>query len=315
MPIAVSFRRLAAFAFLFSAVRVLSAQPLLVGNAYPFYAGQSGSTSVTTYVQRQLPASAGGDVTSVVFGWSASPCPAAVKIKFFRIFVGGVPQEVATQYAERGPFDVTAPVQSGGFTPPVVQTVTLDPPVTVKAGDVIGITNLTPCGAPTYSGAPAGLGVPSPAPSSEKAPGDVATVSWPLGTADPPVFVFATGTGSTASTLELLGRFQVGLSATDPRTGRQTVGTPVPLGNAAGFFSLPGFTGDATFPEVIVKMVDATGAPSLGGGFWFFHAPLTDVAYTLSVLDTTTGATRTYHNASGSPGQICGGVDTSAFPP
>jgi hypothetical protein len=65
----------------------------------------------------------------------------------------------------------------------------------------------------------------------------------------------------------------------------------------------------------MVKMVDATGAPALGGGFWFFHSPLTDVAYTITVTDTTTGAVRTYHNTSGSPGQLCGEADTSAFPP
>jgi len=91
-------------------------------------------------------------------------------------------------------------------------------------------------------------------------------------------------------------------------------GVPNPLGSSAGFFSLPDFTGDPTFPEVTVKMVDATGSPALGGDFWFFHAPLTDVQYTLTVEDRTTGAVKTYSNGSSSSGQLCGGVDTSAFP-
>jgi hypothetical protein len=110
------------------------------------------------------------------------------------------------------------------------------------------------------------------------------------------------------------GRFSVGLFATDPRTGAISVGVQNTLGDTAGYFSLPDFTGDPTFPEVTVKMVDATGSPALGGDFWFFHAPLTDVQYTLTVTDQTTGTVKTYSNSSGSPGQLCGGVDTSAFP-
>jgi hypothetical protein len=110
------------------------------------------------------------------------------------------------------------------------------------------------------------------------------------------------------------GRFQITLRAIDPRTGRIAVGVPNPLTDWAGFFSLPDFTGQPTFPEVMIKMVNATGTPALGGDFWFFHAPLTDVQYTLTVTDETTGAVRTYTNTSGGPGQLCGGVDTSAFP-
>lgn len=45
----------------------------------------------------------------------------------------------------------------------------------------------------------------------------------------------------------------------------------------------------------------------------FFRSPLTDVTYTLTVRDQFTGATRAYTNGPGSPGQLCGGVDTSAF--
>jgi hypothetical protein len=118
--------------------------------------------------------------------------------------------------------------------------------------------------------------------------------------------------------LRLLGdRFLVTLSAMDPRTGMTADGVPTPLGigGRAGYFSLPAFTSDPTFPEVTVKMVDATGSPAFGGGFWFFHAPLTDVRYTLTVTDQRTGAVRMYSNGSSGPGQICGSADTSAFSP
>jgi hypothetical protein len=100
----------------------------------------------------------------------------------------------------------------------------------------------------------------------------------------------------------------------NPRNGAVTFGVPNPLGDSAGYFSLPDFTGDPTFPEIMVKMVDATGSPALGGDFWFFHSPLTDVQYTLTVTDQATLAVRTYTNTSGSPGQLCGAADTSAFP-
>jgi hypothetical protein len=89
---------------------------------------------------------------------------------------------------------------------------------------------------------------------------------------------------------------------------------PNRLRDGAGYFSLPDFTGDPTFPEVMVKMVDASRVPAFGGDFWFFHAPLTDVQYTLTVKDQKTGAVRTYSNTSGNPGQLCGAADTSAFP-
>ena len=91
MRIPAALSRLVAFAVLLFAVRALPAQPILVGNAYPFYGGQSGGSAVTTYVQRHVPATTAGDLTTVVFGWSASPCPAAVKIKFFHVFSGGSP--------------------------------------------------------------------------------------------------------------------------------------------------------------------------------------------------------------------------------
>ena len=128
----------------------------------------------------------------------------------------------------------------------------------------------------------------------------------------PPVFLTAFG---TTHVLPLLGgRFRITMTATDPRTRATAIGNPNSISNVAGFFSLPDFTGDANLPEVTVKMMDATQTPALGGTFWFFYSPLTDVSYVLTVTDSSSGATRTYSNVPGA-GQLCGGVDTSAFPP
>jgi hypothetical protein len=102
------------------------------------------------------------------------------------------------------------------------------------------------------------------------------------------------------------GHFRVTLSAVK-RNGRTASGVAIQLGDRAGYFSLPDFTGDHDFPEVYVKMVDFS---NVDGSFWFFHTGLTSLEYTLTVTDTDTGAVRTYAKASGS---TCGGADTGAF--
>jgi hypothetical protein len=113
----------------------------------------------------------------------------------------------------------------------------------------------------------------------------------------------------------LLGdRFRVTLSATDPRTGRFAVGQALAQGDRFGYFSLPAFTGDPTFPEVLAKMVDATTAPPpIGGFFWVFHTGLTDLQYSMTVVDTVTGTVKVYQNDRSDPSRLCGGADTAAF--
>ncbi len=292
------------------------AQTVAVGlSPFPMISvGIVNPPEVQTRLELTFPANLDGRLFSASFGWSASPCPAAVKIKFFRSSVSpfrSLPLLPSFDFVtERGPFDVTAPVTNTGIASLAVQTVALSPPVAVKAGDVIAITNLTGCGGPTYldrSGA-----MPLPPGGSFAVPGDI-TSSIPPRTLGELryVYVVAIGTGPVLGLLN--GRFAVSLDATNPRTGATAKGIPTLLSDRSGYFSLPDFTGDATFPEVAVKMVDATGSPALGGNFWFFHSPLTDVAYTLRVRDQFTGATRTYTNGPGTPGQLCGGVDTSAF--
>lgn len=310
--------RLSVFAFLIVSARLVGAQTLSVG-ASGLYGGNEVVSGTQTTLQLVAPVDLPGKATAATFGWSTSPCLGATKIKFFRPTVPS-PALVPVTFAflaERGPFDVTAPLLTPNpqlsIFPPVTQTVALIPPVELLPGDVIAITNVTSCGGPTYIGDLPG-GIPPAPPSSLTLPGDVsatfmAALPLPLGRA---IWVTAT---DPSSVLSLLGnRFRVGMTAIDPRTQKAAIGVPQSLGTSAGYFSLPDFTGDPTFPEVTVKMVDATSSAALGGDFWFFHAPLTDVSYTLTVRDSLTGIVRTYSNSSGSPGQLCGGVDTSAFP-
>jgi hypothetical protein len=114
------------------------------------------------------------------------------------------------------------------------------------------------------------------------------------------------------ATLSLLGgRFRATLSATDPRTGRIAEGQAIPRADGFGYFSLPAFTGNPSFPEVLVKMTDATALP--GGRFWVFHTGLTDVEYNLTVTDQVTGAVRTYRRNAPARSELCGQADTSAF--
>ncbi len=104
----------------------------------------------------------------------------------------------------------------------------------------------------------------------------------------------------------LSGRFSVALEARFPDTGRIVRGTVLASGDGYGLFSLPEVSGDPQFPEVAVKMLDGR---SLTGGFWFFHSGLTSLDYVLTVVDSATGAVRTYD----SPSAFCGAADLHAF--
>jgi hypothetical protein len=307
------FRSILCLAIALACCATAEGQPLQIGHGGFIYGGTLNAFTVQTVIQLQAPANMDGLATRAVFGWSRAAC-GGIKIKFFRpVRVAGQLPDEFDFVTERGPFGTSLqPTQT------VVQTVTLNPPVPVKTGDVIGISstsgfsNISACGAPTLIGDFPG-GVPPEAPSSLALPGDVTSTvfrgSAPLSRA---IYLQATD-----NSMGLLNRFRLTLVATNPRTGVTATGIPSTIDtfNSSGYFSLPDFTGNATFPEVMVKMVDATRSPALGGGFWVFHAPLTDVSYALTVTDTLKGATRTYTNHSGDSGQLCGEADTSAFPP
>jgi photosystem II stability/assembly factor-like uncharacterized protein len=64
---------------------------------------------------------------------------------------------------------------------------------------------------------------------------------------------------------------------------------------------------DPTNLELVVKVLDGR---SVNGKFWVFYGSLTNVEFTLTVIDTLTGAVRTYFN---SEGQLVSVADTGAF--
>ena len=102
----------------------------------------------------------------------------------------------------------------------------------------------------------------------------------------------------------LSSRFKVSVNWIDQHSGELSgTGTTLPLSDGSGSFWF--FRPD--WAELTVKLIDGRGT---NGKFWFFYGALSDLEYTITVTDTTTGTVRTYHN---DPGNICGGADTKAF--
>ncbi len=98
-------------------------------------------------------------------------------------------------------------------------------------------------------------------------------------------------------------RFQVLLSWKD-FSGKAGTGQAVPLSDDTGYFW---FTSPDNV-EVIVKVLDGR---ALNGHFWVFYGGLSNLEYTITVIDTGTGFRKTYTNPAhkfGSQG------DTSAIP-
>lgn len=75
-------------------------------------------------------------------------------------------------------------------------------------------------------------------------------------------------------------------------TGRTGTGTAVPLSEESGLF----WFFSAANLEMLVKVLDGC---SNNGHHWVFAAATTNVEYTLTVLDTATGATAVYSNPLG----------------
>ncbi len=100
------------------------------------------------------------------------------------------------------------------------------------------------------------------------------------------------------------GRFQVEVDWRD-FGGRTGAGRAVPLTNDTGAF----WFFDAANLELVVKVLDGNGT---NGHFWVFYGALSNVEYTLTVTDTTTGAARRYVNSAG---RLASVGDTQAFGP
>jgi hypothetical protein len=60
--------------------------------------------------------------------------------------------------------------------------------------------------------------------------------------------------------------------------------------------------------ELMVKLLDGC---AVNGRHWVFLAALTDVEYTLRIVDGSSGEVRTYHNPAGVVGPVI--TDTDAF--
>ena len=85
--------------------------------------------------------------------------------------------------------------------------------------------------------------------------------------------------------------------------GSTGMGEPVGLAlNTQGFWF---FSPDNI--ELTVKVLDGR---AINGHFWVFYGSMTDVAFTLTVTDTTTNAQKVYTSAQGTNGSLS---DTSAF--
>jgi hypothetical protein len=97
-------------------------------------------------------------------------------------------------------------------------------------------------------------------------------------------------------------RFQV-RATFDTGNGLAGQAHVVPAGDSGllWFFSLSNI-------EAVVKVLDGC---ALGGHFWFFAGGLTDVEVTITVTDTKTGESKTYHNPRGTA--FAPIQDTSAF--
>jgi hypothetical protein len=129
------------------------------------------------------------------------------------------------------------------------------------------------------------------------APGSSAGAEGAAAEAGAPAACVASG-----SDLCLLGnRFQVSVDwATQGTTG---TGAAAALSDETGTFAFF----DPQAIDLVVKVIDGR---ALTGKFWFFYGALSDVAYTITLTDTVTGASKQYHNKQGN---LCGLGDTNAL--
>lgn len=102
----------------------------------------------------------------------------------------------------------------------------------------------------------------------------------------------------------LLGRFRVYIHWRDPWRNLEGEAQAVTGTDSSGFFWF--FTLDNF--EVMIKMIDGR---TLNGHFWVYAGGLSNLEYTITLLDTATGRTRVYRNPAGT---IDGFSDAWAFP-
>jgi|SRR5450432_134078 len=98
-------------------------------------------------------------------------------------------------------------------------------------------------------------------------------------------------------------RFKVTVAWQVPSQGTSGAGNGITLTTDTGefwFFS-------ANNIELVVKVVDGR---AFNDKFWVFYGALSNVQYTITVTDSTTGAVKTYQNPDGNLASV---ADVSAF--
>jgi ELWxxDGT repeat protein len=117
----------------------------------------------------------------------------------------------------------------------------------------------------------------------------------------------APGSGGCQPDAETLclhgGRFRVTADWHDQRSGDSGVGGAIAGTDKSGFF----WFFNSSNVELVIKVLDGR---SINGSVWVFYGALSDVEYTIQVVDTQTTEEETYINP---PGEICGRADTTAF--
>jgi hypothetical protein len=100
------------------------------------------------------------------------------------------------------------------------------------------------------------------------------------------------------------GRFKLTVTWRAVNQGTSGVGTAVPVTSDTGYF----WFFSASNIELVIKALDGR---AFNSAFWIFYGALSDVEYTITVVDLVTGATKTYTNQQG---RLASVADTSAFP-
>jgi hypothetical protein len=115
----------------------------------------------------------------------------------------------------------------------------------------------------------------------------------------------SSGTCSSSATTLCVSdnRFSVTVSWRVPSQARNGHGTSMPLSSDTGLFW---FFDDSDI-DLVMKVLDGT---SVNGRYWVFFAGLSNVEYTITVIDLKTGSVKSYENPDGTFASV---ADISAF--
>jgi hypothetical protein len=142
-------RTIAAVLFISTFAVSAIAQSVVVGHQSSLAGSAYSSTPPYTMIDLTHPATADGTLTVVSLKWSGVGCTSAFKLKFFRP-TGVFSLTSFTVVADQGPFNAVN----------ATNQVFLNPPVSVKKGDLIAITTLVgfaACGSPQAAADPSSV--------------------------------------------------------------------------------------------------------------------------------------------------------------